>query len=148
MSNILKVRKLPRSFVVNNVHINGRLGQNPERKEFDSGTVKYKGSCAFGFSTDKDRQTMWLTYEAWSNIGAYGEKGVGSIIGNYLSKGQMMEAGGQLQTQTWTDKSTGELRSAAIIKVVSVRLVEKKATAQPTNPAPAAAINQEIKEKF
>ena len=59
-----------------------------------------------------------------------------------------MEAGGQLQTQTWTDKSTGELRSAAIIKVVSVRLVEKKATAQPTNPAPAAAINQEIKEKF
>ncbi|MEO1432335.1 MAG: single-stranded DNA-binding protein [Cyanobacteria bacterium J06632_19] len=145
MSNIFKVRQLPRSFVVNNMMINGRLGGNPERKEFDSGTVKYKCSAAFG--KDKEGNTMWIACEAWANMGSYGEKGVGSIIGRYVGKGQMMEAVGQLQIQNWNDRNTGERRAAAVLKVINVRLVESKAKQEQTSPINQQAVSQ-IKEKF
>lgn len=125
--------------------INGRLGQDPERKEFESGTVKYK--CSAAFRRDREGNTMWIACEAWGNMSTYGEKGVGSIIGRYLGKGQMMEASGQLQIQNWNDRNTGERRAASVLKVINVRLIESKAKLELINPINHKTVNQ-IKEKF
>jgi single-strand DNA-binding protein len=98
----------------NFVMLVGRLGQDPEIKTFESGSVKARFSVAVDRSVGKDnKQTDWFAVEVWGQRADF--------VGEYVKKGQLVSVYGSLEVQRWTD-NTGNTREAPIIRCTDLRL--------------------------
>jgi len=84
----------------NRVQLIGRLGQNPETKEFDNGRKLVRMSIAtneeYMSNGEKVKQTTWHNLVAWGKLAEICEK--------YLQKGREIAVEGKLIYRSWEDK--------------------------------------------
>ena len=119
--------------ILNNVNLVGRVGQEPEVRYFDSGSVLTKLSLAVN-RRSKNSEPDWFELELWGKIA--------EVAANYTHKGSLIGVIGELKIQSWTDRNTGAKRSKPVIKVNNLELLGKNPnsngtaanTANSTNP--------------
>ena len=85
---------------VNKVIVVGRLGADPEYKEFDGGNGVCNLSVATSDSwTDKEGEKQEKT--EWHKVNVWGK--LGSVCNTYLKKGRQVYIEGKLQTRSYED---------------------------------------------
>ena len=113
---------------VNKVTILGRVGKDPEVKEFNGNKV-----ARFSVATSekwKDKSGAWQEKTEWHNVSFWG-KIVDSYIQPYLKRGSQVFVEGKLQTRTWDDKD-GNKRSAVEIQGLNIEIMNSRSTSSST----------------
>lgn len=75
-----------------NFSIVGNLGQDPDVKRFDSGSIKASGSIALRAGKDK---VNWIKWETWGKTA--------EIVEKYCHKGSRVGFNGALKVDRWKD---------------------------------------------
>jgi single-strand DNA-binding protein len=116
----------------------GRLGFEPEMKYFDSGLTVCNARLLVnqpGAKRDDGKQPDSFKLVLWNERA--------QAFADACAKGDLVEVSGQVKSETWTDRTTGEERSAWSVSVEKWELLMKAkrdgAPAQQQAPAPAAA---------
>ncbi|MEM8780260.1 MAG: single-stranded DNA-binding protein [Cyanobacteria bacterium P01_G01_bin.49] len=99
---------------LNQINLVGRIGQDPEIKYFESGTVITKLSLAVN-RRRKNEEPDWFTLEMWGKTT--------EIAANYTQKGSLIGVEGELKLDEWLDKNTGLQRSKPVVKVNRLELL-------------------------
>jgi single-strand DNA-binding protein len=103
---------------VNTVVLVGRLGQDPEIKYFDSGSVKAKFSIAVDRNFSKEnKETDWFNIEVWGRQAEF--------VSEWVKKGSLVSVTGQVEVQKWTDQA-GNPKEWPSIRATDVRFVGSK----------------------
>jgi len=101
---------------VNKVILVGRLGQDPELNQTNSGTAVCNMRMATGDSyTNRDGEEVDTT--EWHDVVAWGR--LAEICGEYLGKGRQVYVEGTLQTRQWEDRD-GNDRYNTEVKALDV----------------------------
>lgn len=99
---------------MNEVHLMGNLGKEPEFRTFPSG-----GELAsFSLATNekmKDKDGQFKTITEWHEVIVQGEGQI-KILKESAKKGSYMYVCGKINTQSWVDKESGQKRSKKVIK--------------------------------
>jgi single-strand DNA-binding protein len=103
---------------LNVVTLVGRVGGDPETRRFESGNMKTTATLAVNRNTSKNDQPDWFNLELWGKQAEVAEK--------FVKKGGLIGVKGALKLETWTDKSTGALRSKPVILVERLELLGSK----------------------
>lgn len=105
---------------VNKVILVGRLGQNPEIRQFQNGGQVANLSIATSERwTDKNTGEQKEQTE-WHRVSLYNR--LAEIAGQYLSKGSLVYIEGSLHTKKYTDNDSIE-RYSTEIKAVSMQML-------------------------
>lgn len=99
---------------INSFSVVGRLGQDPDHKEFPSGAQLVNFSIAVRRKKDV---TDWFDCVSWDKTA--------EIINKYTSKGSQVAISGTVYHDVWTDKD-GAVRSKPVLKVEKVTLCDSK----------------------
>jgi single-strand DNA-binding protein len=108
---------------VNKVILIGRLGKDPEIRSTPQGTTVAK----FTIATDerftdrngeKQERTEWHNIVAWSKLA--------EICGQYLKKGKLVYIEGQLRTDSWEDKESGQKRYRTEIVAQNMQMLDRR----------------------
>ena len=83
---------------MNKVILIGRLGQDPELKEFDNGNMAKFSIATSEKWKNKDSGNQEEKTE-WHNIVVWGK--TAEFAGEWLKKGQLVSIEGKLQTRSW-----------------------------------------------
>lgn len=112
--------------------LTGNLGRDPDFQTTQSGQMVSKFSLAVRQpkKQGQDQPAFWVKVEVWGKQAEY--------VANYLKKGASVCVTGQVAEETWTDKNTGELKKAVVIRNASVESWQARA-----DDAPAAAPMQQ-----
>jgi single-strand DNA-binding protein len=102
---------------LNVVTLVGRVGGDPETRRFESGNMKTSATLAVNRPTKSD-QPDWFNLEFWGKQA--------EVVEKYVTKGTLIGIKGALKIETWTDKSTGVLRSKPVILVDRLDLLGSK----------------------
>ncbi len=103
---------------MNTVVLVGRLGQDPEIKYFDSGSVKAKFSIAVDRNFSKEnKETDWFNIEVWGRQAEF--------VSEWVKKGSLVSVTGQVEVQKWTDQA-GNPKEWPSIRATDVRFVGSK----------------------
>jgi single-strand DNA-binding protein len=104
--------------MANSVVIVGRLGQDPEIKYFESGSVKARFSLAVdrGFSKE-NKVTDWFNIEVWGRKAEF--------VGEWIKKGALVSVTGQLEVNRYTDQA-GNPKEWPLIRANDVSFVGTK----------------------
>lgn len=123
---------------MNSVILIGNLGQDPEKKYFDSGSKVTKFSLALrGYSKKEDKETTdRVSCEAWGKTA--------ELIGEYCKKGHKLAIEGSLKTRKWEDDK-GNKRSITFVLVSRVEFLTSKKQSEQTEGLPAE-VEQESQE--
>lgn len=103
--------------MINSVVIVGNVGQDPEMKYFESGSVKTTMSIAVNRREKDADKTDWFRIELWGRNA--------EIAGEYVRKGSMVGIEGKLEFNHWTD-SEGNKKVNNYILADRLRLLGKK----------------------
>ncbi len=108
--------------LVNRVQLIGRLGMDPETRNFDNGTVMTRFSLATdnsykGADGQKVQDTQWHTLVAWNKTAELAQK--------LLAKGKEVAIEGKLTSRSYEDKA-GNKRYATEVRVDQFLLFGKK----------------------
>ena len=95
----------------------GRLGRDPETREFDNGSVT-KFSIATSEKYKKEGEMVEDTQ--WHNIVCWGK--LADITAKYLTKGRQVYVEGKLKTRSW-ETDSGEKRYATDIIATNVQFL-------------------------
>ncbi len=115
-----KIKSLKRGYTnmsrkeLNQVVLVGRVGKDPEIKYFESGTSMAMFSLAINRPT-KDKKTDWFDIKLWGRQA--------EIAGEYVRKGSLIGIEGNLDFDSWNDKTTGELQVKPVILGSNLRLL-------------------------
>jgi single-strand DNA-binding protein len=104
--------------LINSVNLVGRLGQDPETRYFESGSVLTKLSLAVNRQTSRDEQPDWFACELWGKTA--------EVAANYTRKGSLIGVTGSLKLETWSDRDSGEPRTKPVIKVERLEFLSAK----------------------
>ena len=98
---------------VNKVIILGRLGKDPEVRNFQNGgkVVNLRLATSERF---KDREGNQQERTEWHSVAIFNEK-LGEIAERYLKKGSEVYVEGQLETRKWQDQSGQDRYSTEIV---------------------------------
>ncbi|EAZ88878.1 single-stranded DNA-binding protein [Crocosphaera chwakensis] len=99
---------------LNYVNLVGRVGQIPDVKVFESGSVLTKLNLAVS-RRKKDEDPDWFSLEFWGKQA--------EIAADYVQKGSLIGIEGELKLDEWNDKATGVLRSKPVIRVNRLELL-------------------------
>lgn len=102
---------------VNQVVLVGRVGQDPEVRYFESGSTMTTFSLAVN-RPSKEKKTDWFDIKIWGRQA--------EIAGEYVRKGSQIGIEGQLDFDSWNDKTSGDLQVKPIIAVSNLRLLGSK----------------------
>jgi len=104
---------------INNVNLSGNLGQSPEMKYFDSGSVVVNFSVAVDEWQGKEKgsKTIWIDCRAW------GQKA--EFIGDYAKKGSLVMISGHLSVDNYKAQD-GTNRTKTFVLVDDIKIVDKK----------------------
>ena len=113
----------------------GRLGFEPELKTFDSGLMVCNARLLInqpGSKRDDGKQPDSFKLVLWNERA--------QTFVDTCAKGDLVEVSGQVKSETWADKTTGEQRSAWTVQVEKWELLMKKRSdaAPAQQHAPAA----------
>ena len=98
---------------VNKVILLGRLGRDPEVRNFQNGGKVVR----FGLATSeryKDREGAMQERTEWHDIEIFNDR-LGEVAEKYLRKGSEVYLEGQIETQTYTDKDGNERKSKRVV---------------------------------
>jgi single-strand DNA-binding protein len=112
--------------MVNKVMLLGRLGQDPEIKYLQDGSMV----ANIRIATDeqwKDKNGEKVQKTEWHRATAF--KKLAEICGNYLNKGSLIFITGKLQTRSWDDKD-GNKRYITEIIMQEMRMIGGKTESQ------------------
>jgi len=98
---------------VNKVILVGRLGKDPEVRNFQSGGKVVNLSVATS-ETWKDKDGNRQERTEWHRVSIFNEK-LGEIAERYLQKGSEVYLEGQLETRKWTDNAGVEKFSTEVV---------------------------------
>ncbi len=107
---------------INQLTVVGRVGQDPELKYFESGNNLATFSVAVNRPT-KNKETDWFDIKLWGKPA--------EIAGEYLRKGGLVAIIGQLEFDSWNDKTTGELQVKPVVSGSDIRLLGSKSDNNP-----------------
>ncbi|MDB5377578.1 MAG: single-stranded DNA-binding protein [Rubritepida sp.] len=98
---------------VNKVIILGRLGKDPEVRNFQNGgkVVNLRLATSERF---KDREGNQQERTEWHSVAIFNEK-LGEIAERYLKKGSEVYIEGQLETRKWQDQSGADKYTTEIV---------------------------------
>ena len=99
---------------INNAVIVGRAGRDPELRYFESGTTMATFSLAVNRPT-KNKETDWFEIKIWGRQA--------EIAGEYVRKGGLIGIEGNLDFDSWNDKTTGDLVVRPVISANNLRLL-------------------------
>ena len=99
----------------------GRAGRDPETRYFESGSMVAEFSIAVD-GWKRDSKPLWLNLKIWGKTA--------QIAADYVKKGSMIAVSGQLESETWTDKGSGEEKSKIILNVKELTLLGSKQDGQ------------------
>ena len=102
---------------VNQVTVVGRVGKDPDIRYFESGTTLATFSLAVNRPTSQ-QQTDWFDIKLWGRQA--------EVAGEYVRKGSLLGIVGQLDWDSWNDKTTGELVVKPCIAGNSMRMLGSK----------------------
>ncbi|MEB3287085.1 MAG: single-stranded DNA-binding protein [Vampirovibrionales bacterium] len=104
---------------MNSVILLGRLGQDPEIKYFDSGSVKAKFSLAVDRPTanKENRVTDWFNIEVWGKQAEF--------VGEWVKKGTLVTVVGQMEINRYNDQA-GNSKEWLLIRASEVRFAGSK----------------------
>ena len=98
---------------VNKVILVGRLGKDPEVRNFQNGGKVVNLSVATS-ETWKDKDGNRQERTEWHRVAIFNEK-LGEIAERYLQKGSEVYLEGQLETRKWTDKDGSDKFSTEVV---------------------------------
>ena len=98
---------------VNKVILIGRLGRDPEVRNFQNGGKVVNLRLATG-ERYKDREGKMQERTEWHSVAIFNEK-LGEIAERYLKKGSQVYLEGQLETRKWQDQSGAEKYSTEVV---------------------------------
>lgn len=102
----------------NVVVIVGRVGQDPEIKYFESGSIKARLSVAVNRTFSKENPvTDWFSIEVWGRKAEF--------VGEWIKKGALVSVSGQLEVNRYTDQA-GNPKEWPLIKASDVSFVGGK----------------------
>jgi single-strand DNA-binding protein len=112
--------------------IQGRVGQDPELKYFQSGTCKVQlslGVNRLGAKRDDPNAPPpdWFKAEFWGTDA--------EDVTNVIRKGDLLQVTGRIKTETWTDRN-GKERTDVLVRVERWQQI---VNGQPVARAPMAA---------
>lgn len=117
---------------INKVTLVGNLGQDPDTRYIPDGTAV----CSFTMAatdTYKDKTTgeqkevtEWVTVEAWGKLA--------EVCSEYLSKGKQIYVEGQLKTDSWEDKETGQKKYRTKVRANDVLFLGNRPQRGPSAP--------------
>ena len=99
---------------VNRIELIGYMGAMPE--------MRY---TAFSMATNRiwqDQNGESCKATDWHRVTAWGR--LAEVVNQYMGKGKRVRVIGRLEYQTWNDKTTGELRSRAVIVASQVLFLD------------------------
>ena len=108
---------------LNRVQLMGNLGRDPEARYTTNGkkyavftvAVNRAWKSADG---EKHDAVDWFLVNAWGKLG--------EICLQYLKKGRLVFLEGQLRSDRWEDKDTGEPHTRTIIVANSMQMLDRK----------------------
>ena len=108
---------------LNVVHLIGHICRETEIKNTPSGRAVLENSIAINDkwtteSGEKREKVTFVNFEAWGRAA--------EVISQYCIKGDALYIQGQLQSELWEDKKTGEKRSRLYVRVDSFQLMASK----------------------
>ena len=103
----------------------GRVGRNAESRHTESGKQVLNWSLAVDSGYGSTKTTIWLDCALWGERGAK--------LAQYILKGHLLEAHGEIGTREHEGKTYLTLR------VVDVTLIQPREGAQNNRPAPRQA---------
>lgn len=113
--------------MINSVTLVGRLGQDPEIKYFESGSVKAKFSLAVDRNFSRENKiTDWFNVEVWGRQAEF--------VGEWVKKGSLVIVSGQMEVNHYTDQA-GNPREWLTIKATDVRFAGSKRESAPAGEA-------------
>ena len=104
--------------MVNKVTLIGNVGQDPEVRVFEKGSV-----ARFSLATtstwkdkngDRQKETEWHSCEVWGNLV--------KVVESYVKKGSRLYVEGSIKTDTYKD-TEGNERKATKIKVLNMTMM-------------------------
>jgi single-strand DNA-binding protein len=98
---------------VNKVTLLGRLGKDPEVRNFQNGGKVVNFSVATS-ERWKDSDGNQKERTEWHNVAIFNEK-LGEIAERYLRKGAQVYLEGQLQTRRWQDQSGNDRYTTEVV---------------------------------
>jgi single-strand DNA-binding protein len=98
---------------VNKVILLGRLGRDPEARNFQNGGRVVSLRLATS-ETWKDKSGERQERAEWHSVSIFNEK-LGEIAEKYLRKGSEVYVEGQLETRKWQDRSGADRYSTEIV---------------------------------
>lgn len=126
---------------LNKILLIGRVGKDPEIRNFDNG-----GSITnFSLATDesyKDRNGNKVQAVEWHNIEASGK--IVGVIQQYVKKGDLLYVEGTIRTRSWQDKS-GNNRYMTVVRLLNMTMLggQKKQEGQQQAQQPTQQPQQE-----
>lgn len=105
---------------VNRVTLIGHLGATPEVKSLPSG----QAVCNFSVATSdvyNDRAGQRQERTEWHRVEVWGKQA--EACGKYLDKGRLVYVEGQIRTESWDDKETGQKKYSTKIVARDVRFL-------------------------
>ncbi len=122
---------------MNKVFIIGRLGNDPEHRQVQGGTLtNFSVATSEKFST---REGKPVERTEWHRIVAFGK--LAEICAQYLHKGAQVAVEGKLQTRSWEDQN-GQKKYSTEIAAHKVEFLETRKDGD--KGAPAANDDDEI----
>ncbi len=101
---------------LNRVTLVGRVGRDPELKNFTSGSKVATFTLAVNRrSGNRDEPPDWFDIEVWEKTA--------DIAANYVRKGSLVGITGTLRFDRWQDRNSGEDRQKPIIRVEQLDLL-------------------------
>ena len=106
---------------VNRIELIGSMGAMPELRYTAGGVCVTNFSLATnrvwkGQDGESQKQTDWHRVTAWGRLA--------EVVNQYMAKGKRVRVIGRLEYQTWNDKTSGELRTRAVIVASQVLFLD------------------------
>lgn len=106
---------------INTASIVGRVGQEPDVRYFESGTVVCKITVAVP-GQKKEAPPNWFNVELWGKTA--------EVAAQYVKKGSLVGITGSLKFEHWNDRTTGAQRSKMVVKGDRLDLLGSKSDNQ------------------
>ena len=131
---------------INKVTLVGNLGQDPDTRYIADGTAVCNFTIAASDSYkdkntgERKEVTEWVTVEVWGRLA--------EVCSEYLSKGKQVYVEGQLKTDSWDDKDTGQKRYRTKVRANDVLFLggggQRQQQDKPAAPAPQQEFDDDI----
>ncbi len=101
---------------INVVVLVGNAGRDAELRFFDSGSCV----CEFTLAINRPPRDGQEQTPLWVNCKAWGK--TAQVAGDYVRKGSKVAVVGRLESEQWTDRSSGDVRSKTLVVIDRLEL--------------------------